>query len=141
VSILKLKNYSLIPIFFSIIIVAVGCACTTQNNEAALKLAAKNDEVNTVKCELQSKEKTITELLDRLSMKDQEIGRLTDKLNTAQATIEDLKNDIERLREVDVQMEEKKKEVDERIEETIPLSEKETMSGTDSATTEEKEKP
>ncbi|MFO0794941.1 MAG: hypothetical protein U0586_12885 [Candidatus Brocadiaceae bacterium] len=140
-SILKLKNYALIPFFFSVVVFHVGCACTAQKNEVSLKLAAKNDEVNAVKCELQSKEKTITELLDRLSMKDQEIGRLTDKLNTAQATIEDLKNDIERLREVDVQMEEKKKEVDQRIEETIPLSEKETISGTDSATTSVKETP
>ena len=59
-------------------------------------------------------------LLDRLSIKDQEIGRLHDKLNTATMTIENLKKDIEQLREVDVQMEEKKKEVDIQIEETIP---------------------
>ena len=37
-------------------------------------------------------------------------------------TIEDLKSDIEKLREVDVQMEEKKKEVDDSIEETISVN-------------------
>ena len=36
-------------------------------------------------------------------------------------TIEDLKSDIEKLREVDVQMEEKK-EVDDSIEETISVN-------------------
>ena len=69
-------------------------------------------------------------------MKDQEIGKLTDELHTAQETIEKLKNDIEKLREVDVQMEEKKTDVDNHIEETIITSPPEATPGADSKSTE-----
>ena len=107
-----------------------GCACTTHKKE----LTARNEEIKTARHDLQLKEKTISDLLDRLSLKDQEIGKLTGELHTAQTTIEDLKKDIEQLREVDVQMEEKKKEVDSRIEETIPMSIEGPTVGTESAT-------
>lgn len=92
-----------------------------------------------MKLTLQIKEKTITDLLDRLSMKDQEIGRITDKLHAAQTAIEDLKSDIEKLREVDVQMEERKKEVDNHSEETIPTGTTEVTPGTDSINAEAEE--
>jgi hypothetical protein len=49
-------------------------------------------------------------------------------------TIEDLKSDIEKLREVDVQMEEKKKEVDDSIEETISVNVPEATPGTELTT-------
>ncbi len=78
----------------------------------------------------------ITDLLDRLSMKDQEIGKLTDELHAAQETIEELKSDIEKLREVDVQMEEKKAEVDNHIKETITTSSPEATPGVNSKSTE-----
>ena len=78
----------------------------------------------------------ITDLLDRLSMKDQEIGKLTDELLTSRETIEELKGDIEKLREVDVQMEEKKAEVDNRIEEAIITSSPEATPQADSKSTE-----
>ena len=70
-------------------------------------------------------------------MKDQEIGKLTDEVHTAQETIEELKGDIEKLREVDVQMEEKKAEVDNRTEETITTSSPEATPGADLKSTEE----
>ena len=70
-------------------------------------------------------------------MKDQEIGKLTDELHTAQETIEELKSDIEKLREVDVQMEEKKTEFDNRIEETITTSSPEATPEVNSKSTEE----
>ncbi|OOP55104.1 MAG: hypothetical protein AYP45_16595 [Candidatus Brocadia carolinensis] len=73
-----------------------------------------------VKLDLHLKEKTIADLLDRLSVKDQEIGQLTDELHSARVIIEDLKSDIEKLREIDVQVEEKKKEVDASMAESIP---------------------
>ncbi len=117
---MKKKYFSLI--FFLVVISGLGCACTTKTKE----------EIKTIKLDLQRKEKTIANLLDRISMKDQEIGKLTEELRAAHVTIEDLRSDIEKLREIDIQMEEKKKEVDNRIEETIPTT------GTDSATAEEK---
>jgi len=98
---------------------------------------ANNEEIKTINADIQFNKKMINELLDRLSAKDQEIGRLNDKLNTAAMSIENLKNDIEQLREVDVQMEEKKKEVDNQIEETIPDNILATPSGTASANIEE----
>ncbi|KXK30902.1 MAG: hypothetical protein UZ01_01023 [Candidatus Brocadia sinica] len=100
------------------------------------EFCARNEEITTIKLDLQLKEKTITELLDRLSQKDQEIGKLTDELRFAQITIEDLKSDIEKLREVDVQVEEKKEEVSNSIEETIPANIPEVTLGTESVTLE-----
>jgi predicted nucleic acid-binding Zn-ribbon protein len=99
-------------------------------------LTAKNEEIKTTKLDLQHKEKMITDLLDRLSMKDQEIGKLTDELHTARETIEELKSNIEKLREVDVQMEKKKTEVDNHIEETITTDSPEATPLTDSKSTE-----
>ncbi|MFN3533194.1 MAG: hypothetical protein ACK41Q_11895 [Candidatus Brocadia sp.] len=101
------------------------------------EFCAKNEEIKTIKLDLQLKEKTITELLDRLSQRDREIGKLTDELRSAQVTIQDLKSDIEKLREVDVQVEEKKKEVNDNIEETISANIPEVILGTESVTTEE----
>ncbi len=101
---------------------------------------ASNEEIKTINADVQFNKKIINELLDHLSAKDQEIGRLNDKLNTATMSIENLKNDIEQLREVDVQMEAKKKEVDIQIEGTIPEDMLEKHTGTDSVSIEEQEK-
>lgn len=100
---------------------------------------ASNEEIKTIRADVQCNKKMINDLLDRLSAKDQEIGRLHDKLNTATVTIENLKNDIEQLREVDVQMEEKKKEVDTQIKETIPEDVLAKPPGTDTSSTEGQE--
>lgn len=126
------KNYVFPFFFLPVLIQSTGCVCMTHK-----ELCAKNEEIKTIRLDLQLKEKTITGLLDRLSMKDQEIGKLTDELQTARVTIEDLKSDIEKLREVDVQVEEKKKEVNTSIEETNPASVPEVTTGTESVTIEE----
>lgn len=125
------KNYFFPFFFLSVFIQSTGCVCMTHK-----EFCARNEEITTIKLDLQLKEKTITELLDRLSQKDQEIGKLTDELRFAQITIEDLKNDIEKLREVDVQVEEKKKAVSNSIEETIPANIPEVTLGTESVTLE-----
>ena len=129
----NIKKYYFSLIFFPVLFLGTSCVCTTHIKD----LTTKNEEIKTIKLELRFKEKTITDLLDRLSMKDQEIGKLTDEVRTAQETIEELKSDIEKLREVDVQMEEKKAEVDNRIEETITTSSPEATPQTDSKSTEE----
>ena len=129
----NIKKYYFSLIFFPVLFLGTSCVCTTHIKD----LTTKNEEIKTIKLELRFKEKTITNLLDRLSMKDQEIGKLTDELHVAWETIEELKSDIEKLREVDVQMEEKKTEVDSRIEETIITSSPEATPGTDSKSTEE----
>jgi septal ring factor EnvC (AmiA/AmiB activator) len=133
---LNMKKRYVFPFFFlPVPIWSTGCVCMTHK-----ELCARNEEIKTIKIDLQLKEKTITELLDRLSMKDQEIGKLTDELYAAQMTIEDLKHDIERLREVDVQVEEKKKEVDDSMmEETISATVPETAPGSESITAEGQE--
>jgi len=133
VHITNIKKYYFSLIFFPVLFLGTSCVCTTHIKD----LTTKNEEIKTIKLELRFKEKTITDLLDRLSMKDQEIGKLTDELHVAWETIEELKSDIEKLREVDVQMEEKKTEVDSRIEETIITSSPEATPGTDSKNTEE----
>ena len=127
------KKYYFSLFYFPVLFLSASCVCTTHIKD----LTTKNEEIKTIKLNLQYKEKTISDLFDRLSMKDQEIGKLTDELHAAQDTIEELKSDIEKLREVDVQMEEKKKEVDKRIEETIATSSPEATPGTDSKSTEE----
>ena len=129
----NIKKYYFSLIFFPVLFLGTSCVCTTHIKD----LTTKNEEIKTIKLELRFKEKTITDLLDRLSMKDQEIGKLTDELHVAWETIEELKSDIEKLREVDVQMEEKKTEVDSRIEETIITSSPEATPQTDSKSTEE----
>lgn len=129
----NIKKYSFSLFFFPVFFLSTSCVCTTHIKD----LTAKNEEIKTIKLDLQHKEKMITDLLDRLSVKDQEIGKLTDEVHTAQETIEELKSDIEKLREVDVQMEEKKTEVDNRIEETIITSSPEAIPETDSKSTEE----
>lgn len=153
----NIRKHYFFLFFFPLFFLSISCVCTTHIKD----LTTKNEEIKTIKLGLQHKEKTIADLLDRLSMKDQEIGILTDKVHTitnlldrlsmkdqeigkltnelhiAQETIEKLKNDIEKLREVDVQMEEKKTEVDNRIEETIITSSPEAIPEADSKSTEE----
>lgn len=119
--------------FFFLFFLSASCVCTTHIKD----LTIKDEEIKTIKLGLQHKEKTIADLLDRLSMKDQEIGKLTDELHAARETIEELKSDIEKLREVDVQTEEKKTEIDNRIEETIITSSPEATPETDSSSAEE----
>ncbi|HHT9136602.1 MAG TPA: hypothetical protein ACFYEK_05075 [Candidatus Wunengus sp. YC60] len=126
------KKYYFSLFFFPVLFLSTSCICTTHIKD----LTAKNEEIKTIKLDLQLKEKTITDLLDRLSMKDQEIGKLTDEVHTAHETIEELKSDIEKLREVDVQMEEKKTEADNRIEETIATSNPEATPEADLKNTE-----
>ncbi len=109
-----MKIHLLLPLLFSGAFLGAGCACTTHIREAA----AKNEEITALKLGLQCKEKMIADLLDRLSLKDQEIGKVRDELSTARSVIDDLKGDIEKLREVDVQMEQKKEEV--LREEVVP---------------------
>ena len=128
----NIKKYYFLLVFFPVFFLSTSCVCTTHIKD----LTTKNEEIKTIKLDLQNKEKMITDLLDRLSMKDQEIGKLTDELLTSQETIEELKSDIEKLREVDVQMEEKKAEVDNRIEEAITTSSPEATPQTDSKSTE-----
>ena len=129
----NIKKYYFSLIFFPVLFLGTSCVCTTHIKD----LTTKNEEIKTIKLELQNKGKMITDLLDRLSMKDQEIGKLTEELHAAQETIEELKSDIEKLREVDVQMEEKKTEVDNRIEEVIITSSPEATPQADSKSTEE----
>ena len=153
----NIKKYYLSLFFFPVLFLGASCVCTTHIKD----LTTKNEEIKTIKLDLQHKEKTITDLsgrlsmkdqeigkltdevhtitdlLDRLSMKDQEIGKLTDEVHTARETIEELKSDIEKLREVDVQTEEQKAEVDNRIEETITTSSPEATPEADSKSAEE----
>lgn len=128
----NIKKYYFLLVFFPVFFLSTSCVCTTHIKD----LTTKNEEIKTVKIDLQNKEKMITDLMDRLSMKDQEIGKLTDELLTSRETIEELKGDIEKLREVDVQMEEKKTEVDNRIEEAIITSSPEATPQADSKSTE-----
>ena len=129
----NIKKYYFSLFFFPVLFLGASCVCTTHIKD----LTTKNEEIKTIKLDLQHKEKTITDLLDRLSMKDQEIGKLTDEVHTARETIEELKSDIEKLREVDVQTEEQKAEVDNRIEETITTSSPEATPEADSKSAEE----
>jgi septal ring factor EnvC (AmiA/AmiB activator) len=132
VHIANIKKYYFSLFFFPVFFLSTSCVCTTHIKD----LTTKNEEIKTVKIDLQNKEKMITDLMDRLSMKDQEIGKLTDELLTSREAIEELKSDIEKLREVDVQMEEKKTEVDNRIEEAIITSSPEATPQADSKSTE-----
>jgi len=132
VHITNIKKYYFSLFFFPVLFLGANCVYTTHIKD----LTTENEEIKTIKLDLQHKEKTITDLLDRLSVKDQEIGKLTDELHAAQETIEELKSDIEKLREVDVQIEEKKTEFDNQIEETIITSSPETIPGSDSKSTE-----
>ncbi len=118
-----IKGGLFLAVLFPMLLLGAGCVSTA--------------EIKTISADIQDNKKMINNLLDRLSVKDQEIGMLHDKLNTATVTIENLKKDIEQLREVDVQMEEKKKEVDIQIEETIPEEVLGASPGTDSVSIEE----
>ena len=125
-----------VPCFFaSILLYNTGCVCSAHK-----ELNTKNEEMKNINLDLHLKEKTIVELLDRLSVKDQEIGKLTDELQSARVTIEDLKSDIEKLREIDIQVEEKKKEVDSNRVETIPVNAQEGAPKTEPTSTVEEKK-
>ncbi len=126
------KSYFFAIFFLPVLLQNTGCVCTTHK-----ELCAKNEEIKTIKLDLQFREKTISELLDRLSLKDREIGKLTDELHTARMTIEDLRSNIEKLREIDVQVEEKKEEVGDSIKETISAGVPETTPETESPIEEE----
>ncbi len=132
VHIINVKNRFLPLLLSPLLFLQASCVCTAHKD-----LTAKSQEIATIKQELQIKEKTIATLLDRLSLKDQEIGKISDELHTAQKTIEELKSDIEKLREVDVQMEEKKMEADSRIEEAVATSSPEGTPASDLQNTEE----
>ncbi len=118
-----IKGGLFLAVIFPLLLLGAGCVSTA--------------EIKTISADIQDNKNMISDLLDRLSAKDQEIGRLHDKLNAATMSIENLKKDIEQLREVDVQMEEKKKEVDIQIEATIPEDVLGTPAGTDSVSIEE----
>ncbi|MCF6147886.1 MAG: hypothetical protein E3K37_04425 [Candidatus Kuenenia sp.] len=87
-------SFLLVPAF----LLCIGCANTAYKKE----LAKKDEEINLVRVDVQHKAKTINDLLDRLSWKDQEIGKLTDEIRTASATIETLKKEIEKLQANDL---------------------------------------
>jgi DNA repair exonuclease SbcCD ATPase subunit len=133
VHITNIRKHYFFLFFFPLFFLSTSCVCTTHIKD----LTTKDEEIKTIKLDLQYKGKMITDLLERLSMKDQEIGKLTDELHAARETIEELKSDIEKLREVDVQTEEKKTEVDNRIEETIITSSPEATPEADSRSAEE----
>lgn len=154
--IMKKINFFL---FFFLPLLLSHMSCISMNHKK--DLIKKNEEIKDIAMELQLKEKTITDILDRLSWKDQEIGRLTDELrnsktiiaslskdieklretdllehlsvkdqeigkltdelHTTQSTITNLKTDIGKLCEIDVQVEEKKEEVNDKIEEGISV--------------------
>ncbi len=116
-----IKGVFSLAVLFSTLFLGAGCA--------------SNEEIKTIRADIRCNRKIVNDLMDRLSAKDQEIGRLNDKLSTATMTIETLKNDIERLREVDVQMEQKKKEIDTQIERTIPDGALTSPDGTDTSST------
>ncbi|MCF6157270.1 MAG: hypothetical protein E3K32_01570 [wastewater metagenome] len=98
-SILKTGKYCFfLFLFFSLILVNIGCTHLAMKKE----LSKKNEEIKMTKVDLQAKEKTIHDLLNRLSWKDQEIGKLTDDLRTASMTIKALQEDIEKLKKVDL---------------------------------------
>ena len=98
-NIVTMKKGNFFPFFFlPVLLMGVGCVSTPYKKE----LIKKNEEIKTITLDLQHKEKTITDLLDRLSWKDQEIGKLTDTLRTSTYEIETLKSDIEKLRKTDL---------------------------------------
>lgn len=68
--------------------------------------------IETLKNDIEKLQKS--ELLDRLATKDQAIGKLSTDLHSAATEINILKKDIGKLSEIDLQIEEKKKEADSR---------------------------
>lgn len=114
---LPIKRYFFPCLCATLFMYNTGCVCSAHK-----ELHTKSEEMKKIDPDLYLKDKTISELLDRLSLKDQEIGRLTDELHSARVIIRDLKSDIEKLREIDVQVEEKKKEVDDSMAETISVN-------------------
>lgn len=118
--------------FFPMIILSTGCVCLTDKKE----LAAKNEKIKNMEFELQHKEEMIYDLLKSISIKDQEAERLSQELHNAQMAIHDLRCNIQKLREVDMMVEEKKKKSDSHNMETIPADTENVVPGTDSVTIE-----
>lgn len=128
----KKKSFFLL-FFFPVIILSTGCVCLTNKKE----LDAKNEKIKNMELELQHKEEMMYDLLKSISIKDQEVERLSQELQNARVTVEDLRCSIQKLREVDVLVEEKKKKGDNHNTiETIPADTEKVMPGTDSVTRE-----
>ncbi len=128
-----MKSSFFLLFFFPVIILSTGCVCLTNKKE----LDVKNEKIKNMELELLHKEEIMHDLLKSISIKDQEVGRLSQELQNAQLTIEDLRSSIQKLREVDVLVEEKKKKGDNHNNiETIPADTEMVMPGTDSVTRE-----
>lgn len=83
------------------------------------ELRNSKEVIETLKNNIEKLQKS--ELLDRLATKDQAIGKLSTDLHSAATEIKTLKKDIGKLSEIDLQIEEKKKEADSRSITVNPL--------------------
>lgn len=92
------KYYFFTFLFFPFILMNAGCAYMGMKKE----LNKRNEEIKTIKIELQARQKANNDLFNRLSWKDQEIGKLTDDLRTASITIKTLQDEIEKLKKTDL---------------------------------------
>lgn len=97
-NILTMRRGLFLPFFFLVLLSTSSCSTLSHKNE----LVKKNEEVKTMRLDLQLKEKAMSDILNRLSWKDQEIGKLTDELRSSKITIESLRDDIEKLRKTDL---------------------------------------
>lgn len=95
---MNIKSRFFLLLFLPFLYLSAGCMNTANRRE----LNKKNEEIKSIGLELQHKEKTVTDLLDRISWKDQEIGKLTDDLRIAKHEIENLKSDIDKLKKTDL---------------------------------------
>jgi chromosome segregation ATPase len=92
------KRYYFTFLFFLFILMNAGCAHMGIKKE----LDKKDEEIKTIKIELQARQKANNDLFNRLSWRDQEIGKLTEDLRTASITIKTLQDEIERLKKTDL---------------------------------------
>ena len=95
---MNIKSRFFLLLFLPFLYLSAGCMNTANRRE----LNKKNEEIKSIGLELQHKGKTVTDLLDRLSWKDQEIGKLNDDLRTATITIENLNNEVDKLKKTDL---------------------------------------
>ena len=95
---MNIKSRFFLLLFLPFLYLSAGCMNTANRRE----LNKKNEEIKSIGLELQHKGKTVTDLLDRISWKDQEIGKLTDELRIARHEIENLKSDIDKLKKTDL---------------------------------------
>lgn len=99
VNFLTMKKTNFFLFFFLLVLLSnIGCIGVNHKKD----LIKKNEEIKTAKLDLQLKEETITDILDRLSWKDQELGRLTGELRDSKTIIASLNNDIETLKKTDL---------------------------------------